>query len=46
MDGPAEDLLTMKTCKQCTKARYCSVVCQKAHWQAHKAVCKATAAQE
>lgn len=31
-------------CSKCEEARYCSASCQKTHWSAHKAGCKALAA--
>jgi len=30
----------LKICSKCTKARYCSVDCQRAHWSEHKKICK------
>ena len=30
------------TCSQCAVARYCTAVCQRAHWPAHKAACVAS----
>ena len=29
----------MQLCARCRKARYCSPVCQRAHWKTHKKVC-------
>jgi hypothetical protein len=33
-------------CSGCKTARYCSKVCQKAHWKQHKPVCKALSAAQ
>ncbi|KAF4616500.1 hypothetical protein D9613_008591 [Agrocybe pediades] len=33
----------LKKCSGCTKTRYCDHACQKAHWAAHKKVCKNSA---
>lgn len=33
----------LKSCSSCHAVRYCSRECQKAHWRAHKAHCKAAA---
>jgi hypothetical protein len=30
------------TCSQCKKAKYCSTVCQRQDWRAHKKDCKAS----
>lgn len=45
--GPSEALLVGGQgcmCGGCLTARYCSKVCQRQHWKAHKPVCKALAA--
>ena len=39
MDGPAEDILGLKTCSRCLKAQYCSAGCMRLHWKPHKAAC-------
>jgi len=31
--------IVLKTCSRCKKARYCSLSCQKCHWQSHKPSC-------
>jgi MYND finger len=36
---------SLKTCGACHGMRYCSAACQKAAWPAHKAACKARAAE-
>ena len=42
--GKAETLeKTLKKCARCTKILYCDATCQKAHWKAHKVVCKTKA---
>jgi hypothetical protein len=33
----------LKRCKGCNSVRYCGADCQKEHWKAHKAACKAAA---
>ncbi|KAJ7618604.1 hypothetical protein FB45DRAFT_712810, partial [Roridomyces roridus] len=34
--------VTLKKCAGCQKAWYCNNVCQKSHWKAHRAECKAS----
>jgi len=34
----------LKKCSGCQKTRYCDASCQKSHWSAHKAACKAATA--
>ena len=36
--GPGDGLL--HRCSRCWSAFYCGEECQKAHWRAHKAVCR------
>ncbi len=31
---------SMHVCAGCRTARYCGAACQRAHWAAHKPVCK------
>jgi hypothetical protein len=38
----AKDMAAMK-CGRCQSVRYCNATCQRAHWTAHKKVCKAAA---
>ena len=33
-------VVSLKMCKSCMNARYCSAECQKNHWPTHKAACK------
>ena len=33
----------LKTCTGCGRAKYCLVSCQRAHWRAHRAECRAAA---
>lgn len=35
------DLLKLSVCSRCKSAGYCSPQCQKLHWRAHKAACRA-----
>ena len=37
--------VSLKTCKACMHARYCSAVCQRNHWPKHKTACKLRAAE-
>jgi hypothetical protein len=34
----------LKTCSRCQSVKYCSALCQRTHWPAHKASCAAAAA--
>ena len=36
---------TLKACSQCQAVRYCGTDCSAAAWKAHKATCKARAAE-
>jgi len=47
LSGPSELQLVggcSATCAGCLTGRYCSKLCQRAHWKQHKPVCKALAA--
>jgi hypothetical protein len=47
VQGPSEAVLVGGRgciCAGCRSARYCSMVCHKQHWKAHKPVCKGPAA--
>jgi hypothetical protein len=37
--------VSLKTCKACMHARYCSAACQRNHWPKHKKDCKLRAAE-
>ncbi|EUC54443.1 MYND finger protein [Rhizoctonia solani AG-3 Rhs1AP] len=37
--GPGKPEL--RACSQCKQARYCSVLCQRQGWKAHKKYCRA-----
>ena len=41
----AEGGASLKTCKACMHARYCSAECQRNHWPMHKTACKRRAAE-
>ena len=37
--------VSLKACKACMHARYCSAACQRNHWPKHKTACKVRAAE-
>jgi hypothetical protein len=37
--------VSLKMCKACMHARYCSAACQRNHWPTHKKFCKQRAAE-
>lgn len=39
-DGCGKQALGLQRCAKCKQARYCSRVCQVAHWGQHKLECK------
>ena len=43
--GVAGEGVSLKTCKSCMLARYCSPTCQRNHWSKHKKACKQRAAE-
>jgi hypothetical protein len=43
--GVAGEGISLKMCKACMHARYCSAACQKNHWPTHKIECKMRAAE-
>ena len=40
-----EGAVSLKACKACMHARYCSAACQRNHWPKHKTACKLRAAE-
>jgi hypothetical protein len=39
-ESPKRAAMTLSRCGACKKVAYCGAACQKAHWKAHKALCK------